>query len=68
MNRFALLYLLISQIFQQISRFDIRQAVLFEWMIGNKRETNVRGDVDVEGLPRVHVDDVEAHAGAVDHL
>lgn len=46
----------------------MKQAVWFEWVIGSERETNMRGDVDVEGLPRVHVDDVEAHAGAVDDL
>lgn len=28
----------------------------------------MRGDVDVVRIARVHVDDMEAHAGAVDHL
>jgi hypothetical protein len=30
--------------------------------------THMGGDVDVVGVPGVHVDDMEAHAGAVDDL
>lgn len=37
-------------------------------MAGNETETNMGGDVDVIGVSRVHVDDVEADTGAVDDL